>query len=129
MTFAITAFYTGLLALLLLILSALVIRERGRARVSLGDGGDDRLNRAIRAQANFAEYVPMSLLLIAMTEGLGAPALAVHALGLCLLVGRVMHAIGLMTPILPGRMRAWGTAATFVVLLAGSLGLIAHTMF
>mgnify|MGYP001297428748 CR=1 FL=1 len=59
-----TALYTGLSALPLVVLSLLVVRERGRARVSLGDGGDAQLQKAIRAQGNFVEYTPLALLVI-----------------------------------------------------------------
>lgn len=128
MTFTITALYAGSLALVLLVLSVLVVRERGRARVSLGDGGDDRLNRAIRAQANFAEYVPVALIVIALTEAMGAPEMAVHGLGLALLLGRVAHAVGLIAPKVPGQLRATGTIATFLVLLLGGAGLTAHAL-
>ena len=92
-----TSLYAGLLGLMLVLLSALVIRVRIRARVSLGDGGDDALVRAIRAQANFAEYTPMALVLIALAEIQGAPGWVIHLLGLTLLAGRVAHAVGLMS--------------------------------
>ena len=62
----VTPLYVALLALWLLVLSARVIRERQAARVSLGDGGNRRLQRAIRGHANFVEYVPLALLMLAI---------------------------------------------------------------
>ena len=46
-------------------LSARVIRGRGQHRVGLGSGGIDDMERSIRAHGNFAEYVPLTMLLIA----------------------------------------------------------------
>ena len=54
----ITSLYSGIIGLLLVILSARVILTRRRLRISLGSGGDAVLERRIRAQGNLAEYVP-----------------------------------------------------------------------
>ena len=51
-------FYAAILALLYVCLSARTIGFRRKSRVSIGDGGDQELLRAIRMHANFAEYVP-----------------------------------------------------------------------
>lgn len=128
MTFAIASLYAGLLGLLLLALSMNVSRERGRARVSLGDGGDEVLNKAIRAQANFTEYVPLALILIALSEAQGAPAVAVHILGAMLVVGRFLHAAGMLgtQPMRLGRLI--GTVLTFLVLLIAGAGLAVHAV-
>ena len=129
MLFQITAVYAGLLGLLLLVLSALVIKERVRTRVGLGDGGDEQLNRAIRAHANFAEYVPLTVILIAIVEAVGAPAMAVHTLGAMLLAGRVLHPLGLMAPKIGTWPRGLGFMLNFAVLLVASAGLVAHALF
>ncbi len=123
-----TALYTGLSALLLVVLSLLVVRERGRARVSLGDGGDAQLQKAIRAQGNFVEYTPLALLVIALVEMQAAPPLAVHALGAALVGGRVLHAAGLTGVGGLKWGRAAGTALTLLVLLFGGAGLIVQAI-
>lgn len=128
MTFAIASLYAGLLGLLLLALSMNVSRERGRARVSLGDGGDEVLNKAIRAQANFTEYVPLALILIALSEAQGAPAVAVHILGAMLVVGRFLHAAGMLGTQLMRLGRLIGTVLTFLVLLIAGVGLAVHAV-
>lgn len=125
---AITALYVGLSAVLLVVLSALVIRERARAHVSLGDGGDARLEKAIRAQGNFVEYTPLALLVIALAEMQGAPALAVHCLGAALVLGRVLHAFGLTRARDLHPARGAGMALTFLVLVIGGLGLVGHAI-
>ena len=86
-----TAGYAALFALLLVALSINVIRLRYRYQVSLGDGGEDRLRRAIRGQGNFAEYVPITLILMLCLELLAQPGWLIHGVGLALLAGRLTH--------------------------------------
>ena len=57
--------YVGLCALVFVVLSARVIRGRNRRGVNLGHGGHADLETAMRVRGNFAEYVPLALLLIA----------------------------------------------------------------
>lgn len=95
MPLPITALYAAPLTALLILLSLRVIAARRRHGVSLGSGGHPLLERAMRAQANCAEYVPLGLLLLALQEGLGRPAWALHLLGLLLLVGRLAHGFGI----------------------------------
>jgi uncharacterized protein len=90
----ITALYAALLAPLFLLLSARVIGARRTAAVGLGDAGDPALLRRIRVHANFAEYVPFALLLLGLAEGLRTPSPLLHALGVALLAGRLLHAYG-----------------------------------
>ena len=84
--------YAGLLAILYLALTYAVIRNRYRLKLSLGDGGDVRMNRLIRGHGNFAEYVPLSLLLLGFAEIGGTGAVVIHIGGGLLLVGRMLHA-------------------------------------
>ena len=70
-TLVVTPVYAGILAFMYLYLAFAVIRRRYRDHISLGDGGDASFLRTMRAHGNFAEYVPIALLLMAMAE-LGA---------------------------------------------------------
>jgi uncharacterized protein len=90
----ITAVYAALLTLLFIGLSIRIVLMRGSLRVSLGDKGDIKMLRAIRVHANFAEYVPLCLLLIFWVETSGAPVYFVHLLGAMLLIARALHAYG-----------------------------------
>jgi uncharacterized membrane protein YecN with MAPEG domain len=117
----VTALYAAALAALFLWLSARVIGARGRARVSLGDGGDAGLLARIRAHGNCAEYAPMGLILMAATELNGAPHWLVHALGLTLLAGRVLHALGLSH----GRMRLRVAGMGLTLTMIGFAALVA----
>ena len=116
----ITALYAGLLALLFVFLAVRVIGARRSAKVAIGDGGDAPLRRRMRVHANFAEYVPLALLLIALLEGLKISTLVLHGLGVVLLFGRVVHAFGVSQEPEDLRLRVTGMVATFgVILVAG----------
>jgi uncharacterized protein len=90
-----SALYAALLALLFLFMSAYTVRLRGTLRVALGDGGQRTMTRAMRAHANFAEYVPFALLLMYIMERHTNSLAWVHTLGVLLVVARVCHAWGL----------------------------------
>lgn len=91
----ITSIYASLAVLLIVRLSISVIKLRRKYRISLGDGGNEELQVAIRAHANALEYIPITLLLLLMLELNGAPKILIHLLGLVLITGRIIHAIGL----------------------------------
>ena len=68
-----TSIIAAILTIIFVKLSFAVIGLRRKNKVGLGSGGYDDLERAIRAQGNFAEYVPIGLILIACLELNGAP--------------------------------------------------------
>ena len=80
----ITSLYIGLLALIFLALSYRMIFFRRANKVSLGDADSKDLRQRVRGQANFAEYTPIGLIILAFVELQSAPDIAVHALGLML---------------------------------------------
>lgn len=94
----VTSGYAGLLALVFAALSAWVIAGRFTFKVNHGDGGNNRLNRRIRAHANFAEYVPFILFLVALLEARATSRFTIHALLLPLLIARVAHPFGMLAP-------------------------------
>ena len=111
-----TAFYASLLAALFLLLSIRVIGWRRIHRVELGDGDNRELLRRMRVHANFAEYVPFTLLLMALAESMAPPHPLLHLVGLVLVAGRILHAYGLsQTPHIL-RYRVWGMQLTFTAL-------------
>ena len=119
--------YAGLLGLLLIVLSAQVVRLRWRYDVRLGVGTEDAMQQAVRMQANFTEYVPFAVLLLVFAEIAGLPAPAVHCAGLILLVSRVLHAWGLAQSTGRSFGRFYGTAGTWLVILGLSLWLLYAT--
>lgn len=92
-----TLLFAGLCALLQTALTALVIRQRTQARVSLLDGGNKQLLHRIRAHGNFVETAPMALLLMALLEVNGLSAGWLWVFGSLLVVGRLLHAYGLLS--------------------------------
>ena len=100
----ITLSYAGLLGLLFLLLSFWVVKRRAQFRVMIGEGEAPEMLAAIRAHGNFAEYVPLTLLLMA-----GVGAFWLHLGGTLLLVGRILHAIGIQIPKAPNKPRLFGT--------------------
>ncbi len=116
----ITLLYTGLLALWFLVLSVKVIKGRtGPNAIHLGDGGNAVMFRTIRGHANFAEYVPLILLMMGMLESSGAAPWLIHALGASLLVARLLHgyALSFTAKFVPGRFI--GASVTLLLLLVG----------
>lgn len=109
----VTALYASLLTPLFLLLASRVIRARRGAGVAVGDGGDASLMRRMRVLANFAEYVPLALLLLALAESLGTSIWLLHALGLALLGGRLIHAFGMSQAEEKLSFRVVGVATTF----------------
>lgn len=108
-----TALWGALLAPVFLWLSGLTIRRRGQARVAVGSGGDAALERAMRAHANFAEYVPFALVLMALAEAGGTPRWIIHVTGGALLAGRALHGWNFVRPREDLRLRITGMIATF----------------
>ncbi|PHQ70624.1 MAG: glutathione metabolism protein [Sneathiella sp.] len=120
----ITPIFAALLALLFLFLSYRTIRVRGKAHVPVGDGGNDELQRAIRAHGNFIEYVPITLLLLMFLEMREVGIYVMIALGAMLLVGRCVHAYGISNPKENYRFRTLGMVLTFITMIVASFGLL-----
>lgn len=116
--------YTALLALMFVALSVRTLRMRRRLRIAIGHGNDESLLRAARVHANFAEYVPLSLLLIYFVEASGGGRVQVHLLGACLVIGRISHAFGVSRVKENFRFRVLGMALTFTVLIVAALRLL-----
>lgn len=115
------ALYAGLHGLMLIVLMASISAARHRAKVALGDGGDEVLRRRIRALGNFTEYVPLILLLLALSQHLGLGSLFVHLLGLILLASRALHAYGISQVDEPLIFRMVGMGGTLLVLVVTSI--------
>ncbi|KAF1695625.1 hypothetical protein CSC62_10415 [Pseudoxanthomonas jiangsuensis] len=115
----ITLLIVSLHVLLYLLLSLRVVLRRKSSRIGIGTGGDTALALRVRVHANFAEYVPLALLLLlALLELSGTVAWFVWACGLILLLARVLHAIGLGGSAGYSFGRFGGAVLTFAVLLA-----------
>lgn len=114
----VTSLITSVLTIIFIKLSFAVIGLRRKNKVGLGSGGHEDLERAIRAQGNFAEYVPIGLILIACLELNGAPWWLVALPGITLIIGRLIHAVGINEPPPNFSNRVLGMKFTFYTLIA-----------
>ncbi len=114
----VTSLITSVLTIIFIKLSFAVIGLRRKNKVGLGSGGHEDLERAIRAQGNFAEYVPIGLILIACLESNGAPWWLVALPGISLIIGRLIHAVGINEPPPNFSNRVLGMKFTFYTLIA-----------
>lgn len=113
----VTSIIAAVLTIIFVRLSFAVIGLRRKNKVGLGSGGHEDLERAIRAQGNFAEYVPFGLILIACLELNGAPWWLVAIPGISLIAGRLIHAKGIQVPPPDFSKRVLGMKLTFVTLI------------
>jgi uncharacterized membrane protein YecN with MAPEG domain len=124
-----TSVYAALLAVLFLALSIRVMTERRRLHVPFGEGTSERLQRRIRAQANFVEYTPITLILMALLELQGAGSFMLNVIGLLLLVGRVTHAMGFGRVPEDLRLRILGMTLTILAIVIVILAHLAIALF
>ena len=114
----ITLLVASLHVLFYLLLSLRVILHRKEHRIGLGTGGNEAMTRRVRVHANFAEYVPLALLMLALLELSGIAAGVLWTCGALLLFARAAHAFGLGGSAGYSLGRVGGTILTFAVLLA-----------
>jgi len=123
------AIYAPILALLYVGLSVRTLLLRRSLKVGVGDGDSIELRRAIRAHSNFAEYVPISLILLYLLEAAGASTLTIHVLCIALILGRISHAYAVSQQPEPLQFRVLGMALTFVAIISASLRLLVLQIF
>ncbi len=119
----VTTLAAAVLGLIFAVLSAQVVAGRVSGKVLIGAGGEDTTNPlfiAIRCQANFAEYVPLALLLIGLIELRTGATPLVDGLAGALVIARVMHPVGMRLPA-PNPFRAGGFIITVAVLAVASV--------
>lgn len=129
MLLPVTTILASVLSLLFVWLSIQVIKRRRQLRVLLGAGGQQELEWAIRAQGNFAEYVPISLILIACAEFNKTDWRILIVFAIFLLSGRVLHAYGFLFARDNLDFRVRGMKLTFGVIITLALwniGLISY---
>ena len=128
---SIVPIYAAILALYYIRLTFNTIDQRRSNKVSRGNGGNEDLDKAIRAHGNFIEFTPIALLLLFFieTKTLGYTgtaglvwAVSIHAWCLILLVGRYLHAVG-MTAEGKGSFRVRGMVSTIGVIVSSALSL------
>ncbi|MBK6703541.1 MAG: MAPEG family protein [Caulobacteraceae bacterium] len=120
----VAALYAGVNILILLVLAVLVVAGRRKHKITLGHGDNEAFGRAVRAHGNAAEYIPAGLVgitLLALFDP-ATPIWLLHASGISLTLGRILHGWGLHTGTLnAGRM--FGMVLTWIAyaLIGGGL--------
>ena len=122
------ALYAAVNGLIVLFLAIMVVRARILTRVDIGDGGKEPLTKAQRAHGNAAEYVPLVLLLLYVLVQLEAPTWMVHAVGVPLTLGRILHPVGMYETTGRSVGRFVGTNLTWLSLLIAAVGCIYYAI-
>lgn len=116
--------YAALLGIVFFVLSVRTLRLRRSLNLAIGDGGNPVMLRAMRVHSNFAEYVPLCLVLLGFSELQGTSPMVLQLLGLCLLLGRLSHAYGVSQPRENFAFRISGMALTLTCLLSACATLL-----
>ncbi len=88
----------GIAALVNMWLSIRVGQVRGSEKVSIGDGGNEKVIRRMRAHSNYTEFTPFVLILIALVElahGAGPPPMWLWVVVAVYFIARIAHALGM----------------------------------
>ena len=120
---SVTPLYIALLGLMWLPFTLRVGGYRVKNKINIGDGDDPEMIRRIRGHANFTETVPLAVALLLAMELIGAGDTWLHALGATLVIGRLLHYVGL-TEIGPFACRPIGMFATISVYLVSSVWIL-----
>ena len=121
MALPLTAIYAGILGLIGCALASGSGLLRVKTGISLGPGDDKQQLLAFRRHGNFAEGVPLTVVMIAILELNGVSPTAIHVLGGALVLGRIAHPLGLNPDNIQGIGRAIGAGLTFLVTVVASI--------
>ena len=120
MAATVTSLYAGILGLMLVALTTRVVVGRWQTGVGIGYGDSKSLRRWIRVHANFAEHVPLAVVLLLVCELNGVDSRWLHVAGSALVVARVLHMLGLSRS--PGISAGRFIGSLFTVLIMALLG-------
>ena len=116
MTLQITLTMAGAAAILHVWLSLRVSRLRRPLKIGFGDGGNEILLRRMRAHANFAENMPIFLVLLAALELATGGNLILWSAAILFVLARIAHAFGMDRPG-ANPLRVGGIGISWLVLL------------
>ena len=118
----ITLTIAGAAAILHVWLSLRVSRLRRPLKIGVGDGGNEVLARRMRAHGNFAENIPIFLVLLGFVELATRGNLWLWGAAILFILARIAHAFGMDRPG-ANPLRVGGIVVSWLVLLG--LGLYA----
>jgi uncharacterized membrane protein YecN with MAPEG domain len=120
MELKITPLYAAFLGIIFVFFSALVIKQRRKNKIAIGDGNNIALQKAIRAHGNFAEYTPFAIILVSFVELLDYHFILINSLMLAFTIGRIVHCYGVIKTKEDIRFRIFGMLMTFAVIILSS---------
>lgn len=129
---SVTPLYAGFFGILLVILSWRITHLRNRFTTQrMNESGHGEMTAATRAQGHMVEYMPTGILLMLIAEFQDFSPALLHALGILLIVARLLHLKGLKDPSGQSIARKAGTRLTWLhmviasaMCIAGSFGII-----
>ena len=125
----ITPIFAAILSFIFVFLTVRTLRLRRRFRIAVGDFGNLEMLRAVRAHGNFAEYVPLTLLLIYFVEQVHGHSWLIYTLGSVLTLGRMSHSYGVSQLNENFFFRVFGMACTFSTIGISALYLLVSRFF
>lgn len=125
--FEIFALYLSLFILMNLVLMMRIGKVRMHRKISLGDGGDKDLNVRVRTHGNFVETIMFSIFGLLALAMLGAPAWAMHLVGIATLIGRGLHIKGMAGKHAASRERPMGMVI-FILTMLFTVGYILYAI-
>jgi uncharacterized membrane protein YecN with MAPEG domain len=115
-TLPITLTIAAAAALINLWLATRVSQLRLRDKVSIGEGGNTQLATRMRAHANFVEYTPFFLILLALVELSQGSKTWLWGVAIVYILARLAHPFG-MDRQAPNKLRVVAIVVTWAVLL------------
>lgn len=117
----ITSITAAICGLVLVVLTVLTGIQRTKTKTLLGDGSSEVLLKHIRAHGNFTEFVPLALILMALSEYQGAGQSLTCVIAALLLVGRALHIVAILGTVLPARIAGMLLTNASILIPAGYL--------
>lgn len=115
----VTGFYAVLLTALMFYLAFKVIKVRRKEQIKYANGDSEELARVRTAQLNAYENIPFFLVLMMILELNLAPIILLHIIAIIMLLGRSVHAFGILKNKL--NCRVIGMGLTFTAIMATSI--------
>ncbi|MEM7081060.1 MAG: MAPEG family protein [Pseudomonadota bacterium] len=119
-TLPVTLITACILGLLFIWLCIYVINGRVKNEALIGDAGNTDMLFRIRTHANFTEYVPIFLILLALLELHGGNRIALIVIAAVFVIARVLHILG-MGEDANLKPRQIGIVGSFTGIIASSL--------
>lgn len=121
----VTGVFAAVLGILLLVLSAQVVKFRLKYKTGMGTAGDRDFEAAVRAHANLVEYAPLGLIMLGIAELNGVASGFIYWTGMALVVGRILHAWGMINGHGEGhKARVIGIVLTWLAILVAAILLL-----